>query len=188
MVVLVFLRALEYYRGILLLTSNCVRKFDEAVTSRISLVIPFRSLQSHERERLRLKYTNTILQDPQQRYSLFPDAHDALERIDKSPYTFNGREIKTGNVKPMRSHCLNKSNLRLLVFHMTLRLATEDAKNATNIVRSHITTEASQLIKVKAQHVTSVMKYLEQFEDYQRGEFGKDRETLAFEEERRNRT
>jgi SpoVK/Ycf46/Vps4 family AAA+-type ATPase len=53
----VFLRVLEYYDGILILTSNCVGTFDAASKSRIQLSLPYPKLQ--EADRLQI-WTNFI--------------------------------------------------------------------------------------------------------------------------------
>jgi hypothetical protein len=50
--VLVFLRKLEYYQGIMLLTTNRVRDFDDAIQSRIHLMIRYDPLGVNTRTRL----------------------------------------------------------------------------------------------------------------------------------------
>ena len=45
----VFLRVLEYYDGILILTTNRVGTFDEAFKSRIRLAIPYSNLNEDQR-------------------------------------------------------------------------------------------------------------------------------------------
>jgi SpoVK/Ycf46/Vps4 family AAA+-type ATPase len=48
----IFLRVLEYYDGILILTTNRVGTFDEAFKSRIQLAVHYPTLQRPERERI----------------------------------------------------------------------------------------------------------------------------------------
>lgn len=48
----VFLRAMEYYRGILFLTTNRVGKFDDAFMSRIHVVIGYEDLGQKQQEEL----------------------------------------------------------------------------------------------------------------------------------------
>jgi hypothetical protein len=50
--VLVFLRKLEYYQGIMLLTTNRVRDFDNAIQSRIPLALGYDPLGVDTRRRL----------------------------------------------------------------------------------------------------------------------------------------
>ncbi|EME76877.1 uncharacterized protein MYCFIDRAFT_43888, partial [Pseudocercospora fijiensis CIRAD86] len=47
-----FLRILEYYKGILILTTNRIVKFDEAFHSRIHLTLPFQPLDQKCRENI----------------------------------------------------------------------------------------------------------------------------------------
>ncbi|CAI6034512.1 unnamed protein product [Clonostachys chloroleuca] len=48
----VFLRVLEYYNGILILTSNRVGTFDEAFKSRIQLSLHYKNLDQHQRREI----------------------------------------------------------------------------------------------------------------------------------------
>ncbi|KAM0747705.1 P-loop containing nucleoside triphosphate hydrolase protein [Meredithblackwellia eburnea MCA 4105] len=48
----VFLRELEYYRGIMLLTTNRLSRFDEAFASRFALTLKFNELDFEDRRRL----------------------------------------------------------------------------------------------------------------------------------------
>lgn len=57
----VLLRVLEYYQGILILTTNRIRSFDIAVQSRINLAIQFSDLK--ERQKMNI-FTNLINQLP----------------------------------------------------------------------------------------------------------------------------
>ena len=103
-----FLRALEYYRGILFLTSNCVIKFDEAITSRTSLIIEFKNFNKHEKTKLRDDYREKVEIDS--RYILRQDAENQLELMVESDQPYNGREINNGINEPDSSR-LNPSSL-----------------------------------------------------------------------------
>ncbi|OCK88233.1 uncharacterized protein K441DRAFT_589725, partial [Cenococcum geophilum 1.58] len=48
--VCIFLRKLEYYKGILFLTTNRVKTIDEAIASRIHLVFRYSSLNKDARK------------------------------------------------------------------------------------------------------------------------------------------
>jgi SpoVK/Ycf46/Vps4 family AAA+-type ATPase len=56
----VFLRVLEYYDGILLLTSNRVGTFDEAFKSRIQLALHYDSLDQGQREQIWTNFINRL--------------------------------------------------------------------------------------------------------------------------------
>lgn len=87
----VFLRALEYYDGILILTSNRVGRFDEAFKSRIQLAIRYRPLDEHQRT----KIWETFIR----RLEIFQeDGIDFADLMDHVPdfakKEMNGREIR----------------------------------------------------------------------------------------------
>jgi hypothetical protein len=48
----IFLRALEYYRGLLILTTNRVQSFDGAFLSRIHVALHYKNLRDEDRERI----------------------------------------------------------------------------------------------------------------------------------------
>lgn len=48
----VFLRALEYYQGLMFLTTNRIGTFDEAILSRIHVILHFPDLTDHERAKI----------------------------------------------------------------------------------------------------------------------------------------
>ncbi|KAI4223765.1 MAG: hypothetical protein LQ349_007366 [Xanthoria aureola] len=146
-----FLRSLEYYRGILFLTSNSVRKFDEAILSRVLLVIGFKNLETIDRKRLRLHYQEKIQKENGNRYEILRGARESLEKIDQSDYVYNGREIKN-------------------VFQMALALATEDGRKSR---------QAGERISVNDPHVSMVMKRHEDFIDYQKRQSGGSRDKIA---------
>ncbi|KAL6694520.1 AAA family ATPase [Trichoderma pleuroticola] len=87
----VFLRVLEYYDGILILTSNRVGTFDEAFKSRIQLAVHYSSLTTHQRTKIwgnfiqRLKELNEDGID-------FVDLEDNIEQLASKE--MNGREIR----------------------------------------------------------------------------------------------
>jgi len=59
LLVLVFLRKLEYYQGIILLTTNQIRDFDNMIQSRIHLVFQYSPLGNDTRKEI----WNTFLQN-----------------------------------------------------------------------------------------------------------------------------
>lgn len=91
---IVFLRALEYYSGILFLTTNRVQSFDPAALDRMMLLIRYEPLSNKVRRRIR---ENSIQKmDETNRFDLSPAARDALSNIDKDEYAWSGREITSG--------------------------------------------------------------------------------------------
>ena len=82
----VFLRILEYYQGILFLTTNRAEEFDQAFISRIHLVIDYYPLDVKRRNRI----WRNLTEDIPKHKSLDKSGFEALA----SEFDINGREIK----------------------------------------------------------------------------------------------
>jgi AAA+ superfamily predicted ATPase len=82
----VFLRSMEYYAGIMLLTTNQKEAFDEAFQSRIHLQIPYLPANRAQRKAM---WTN-IIEAQSAEHNLDDAAFERLATI----YKRNGREIK----------------------------------------------------------------------------------------------
>ncbi|KAL3481494.1 P-loop containing nucleoside triphosphate hydrolase protein [Aspergillus californicus] len=86
----VFLRVLEYYSGILILTSNRIGTFDEAFKSRVQLTLHYPQLDESSRRRIWFKFI-TRLQDT----NSDTKADQMLENLDQlAKFKLNGREIR----------------------------------------------------------------------------------------------
>lgn len=87
----VFLRALEYYDGILILTSNRVGTFDEAFKSRIQLALHYKPLDETKRRQI---WENFFirLQGMDELQIDFDDINRHLG--DLAEYPMNGRQIR----------------------------------------------------------------------------------------------
>lgn len=78
-----FLRTLEYYRGILFLTTNRVRDFDDAMQSRIDLPLKYPDLSKETRK--------TIWIDFLKRNNTFPVNESDVESLAEKD--LNGRQV-----------------------------------------------------------------------------------------------
>ncbi|KAK4061556.1 uncharacterized protein Triagg1_10265 [Trichoderma aggressivum f. europaeum] len=87
----VFLRVLEYYDGILILTSNRVGTFDEAFKSRIQLAIHYGSLTTHQRTKIWENFVDRLRELNEEGID-FDDLEDNIEQLAKKE--MNGREIR----------------------------------------------------------------------------------------------
>jgi hypothetical protein len=86
----VFLRVLEYYSGILVLTSNRIGTFDEAFKSRVQLTLHYPTLDESSRHRIWLNFIRR-LQDTNSEAKV----EQILENIDDlAKFKLNGREIR----------------------------------------------------------------------------------------------
>ncbi|KAI1451691.1 hypothetical protein F4805DRAFT_473407 [Annulohypoxylon moriforme] len=87
----VFLRVLEYYEGILILTSNRVHIFDEAFKSRIQLALYYPELGPSQRRRIWKNFLGRLKEINDDSVDL-DDLQDHLE--DLKDVKMNGREIR----------------------------------------------------------------------------------------------
>ena len=83
---LVFLRLLEYYDGLLVLTTNRINSFDPAFESRVDIAINYPELSSTSRRQI---WMNFIERVPEKDRSLSDSDLDTLAGI-----ALNGRQIK----------------------------------------------------------------------------------------------
>ncbi|OJD32646.1 aaa family atpase [Diplodia corticola] len=86
----VFLRAVEYYDGILILTSNRVGKFDEAFKSRIQLAVHYPSLGEAERRKIWRKFISSLVPEEPDRVVCELNRHIHM----LSQQELNGRQIR----------------------------------------------------------------------------------------------
>jgi hypothetical protein len=86
----VFLRMLEYYEGILILTSNRVGTFDEAFRSRINIALHYEDLKPRSRRKI---WSNFLarLKDTEDGENL-DEIEDRLDEL--ATHKLNGREIR----------------------------------------------------------------------------------------------
>lgn len=115
----IFLRALEYYSGILFMTTNRVRTFDDAFKSRIHVPLRYDELPHHSRVKIWKNFMESI--------------GDAAENLDDAAYDelaqgrLNGRQIKNviGTAKSLAAHKKKKLGYQQLKQVMEIQKAFE---------------------------------------------------------------
>ncbi|KAI0377552.1 P-loop containing nucleoside triphosphate hydrolase protein [Hypomontagnella monticulosa] len=91
----IFLRALEYYRGVLFLTTNRVQTFDSAFTSRIHVALHYKSLTDSDREKIWLNSFERLERDSAGKVHVGVATREyAYESRDVQSLRWNGREIR----------------------------------------------------------------------------------------------
>ncbi|KAL6355939.1 hypothetical protein LRP88_09523 [Fusarium phalaenopsidis] len=88
----VFLRALEYYEGILILTTNRVGTFDEAFKSRIQLALRYEKLQGSQRKQIWRNFLERLKEIGEEDKIDFDDIVLNLDELAR--YPMNGRQIR----------------------------------------------------------------------------------------------
>ncbi len=96
----VFLRAMEYFQGILFLTTNRVGHFDEAFKSRIHVAIGYEPLDDGAREKIWDNLFHKLKEDHKNGGPEILYEYDAKQYVKKDPEVkklkWNGREIRNG--------------------------------------------------------------------------------------------
>ncbi|KAK8104750.1 ATPase [Apiospora kogelbergensis] len=91
----IFLRALEYYRGVLFLTTNRVRSFDAAFTSRIHVALHYKPLTDADRQKVWVNSFERLERDGGGRVHVSVATREyAYEARDVAALAWNGREIR----------------------------------------------------------------------------------------------
>ncbi|RDW64664.1 hypothetical protein BP6252_10315 [Coleophoma cylindrospora] len=124
----VFLRMLEYYEGILILTSNRVGTFDEAFRSRIHIALHYEDLKPRSRKQIWSNFL-TRLEDTDEGENV-DQIKDRLDELAK--HDLNGREIRNAlsTARQLASHEGEKMRWK------HLELAIKTTNNFGNYLRN----------------------------------------------------
>ncbi|KAK4195110.1 putative ATPase family AAA domain-containing protein 3B [Triangularia verruculosa] len=90
----VFLRALEYYRGVLILTTNRAESFDDAFTSRIHVALHYRELDAEQRGGIWEVGFDRLERESKGGVVVGREVREWVRR--KGGLEWNGREIRNG--------------------------------------------------------------------------------------------
>lgn len=92
-----FLRAMEYYQGILFLTTNRVGMFDEAFISRINLTIYYPPFSTKARAEVWESFFSKLEREREGKIRVHNNTRAYVEESDElSALQWNGREIRNG--------------------------------------------------------------------------------------------
>lgn len=96
----IFLRALEYYQGLLFLTTNRVGTFDDAFVSRIHVVIHYPDFTNGQRAQIWDTFFNKLEKERESIKFTQRTVDYAKESKEMQSLGWNGREIRNGNYEP----------------------------------------------------------------------------------------
>ncbi|ROW07796.1 hypothetical protein VMCG_03584 [Cytospora schulzeri] len=144
----IFLRALEYYRGVLFLTTNRVESFDPAFTSRIHVALHYKRLSDQDRARIWANNFDRLERDSQGKVYVTHGARDYAcdgeGDNDVNKLRWNGREIRNA-------------------LQTAVALAETEAEE-----------EGLERVGVAAKHLKQVVKMSRGFKDFMRKRRGYD--------------
>jgi hypothetical protein len=151
----VFLRALEYYRGVLFLTTNRVRTFDAAFTSRIHVALHYGALTDADRERIWMNGFERLERDAGGRVHVSVAAREfAWASTDVRSLRWNGREIRNA------------------------------LQTAVALAESEALEDGSDVVMVTEKHLRSVVRMSRGFKNFmQRGRLREDDSVLDEDEQ-----
>ncbi|KAI0865535.1 hypothetical protein F4860DRAFT_461844 [Xylaria cubensis] len=141
-----FLRALEYYRGVLFLTTNRVQAFDSAFLSRIHVALHYKNLRDEDRERI---WANT--------FERLERESNGTVRISTATRNLLLSSSAIGNDaggSRIRSLKWNGREIRNAM-QMMLAMAESEARE-----------EGSKVVTVSQKHVSAVVNLSGDFRDY----------------------
>ena len=102
----VFLRELEYYQGIIFLTTNLYETIDTAFRSRVNIHLLFSPLAFSARTQLWRKFLTRMSATEDPPHALFANLSES-DINQLAAWELNGREIKNA-IKTVRTWCLCK--------------------------------------------------------------------------------
>lgn len=91
-----FLRALEFYDGILFLTTNRVGSFDDAFMSRVHVQLHYPKFTDEQRQQLWKTFTGKLVRERGDYMRLNIDAKEYIGSAEVRALEWNGREIRNG--------------------------------------------------------------------------------------------
>jgi SpoVK/Ycf46/Vps4 family AAA+-type ATPase len=91
-----FLRALEYYDGILFLTTNRVGLFDDAFISRIHIHIYYPDFSDEDRKKIWQTFIDKLHKERTGHLRVHIGAKEYIEGKEVTRLKWNGREIRNG--------------------------------------------------------------------------------------------
>ncbi len=121
----VLLRILEYFKGILFLTSNRVKTFDEAFSSRINVTVRYKDLTEPQRKRVWTMWLDRAQDDIQDRREFDEQLEEGMELVKAE---LNGRQIRNvfrSALSMARSRALGDQQLKLSDVERVLKRTME---------------------------------------------------------------
>jgi len=113
-----FLRSLEYYDGILFLTTNRVGQFDDAFTSRIHHKFQYPDFTDEDRKTIWKSFMEKLEKERGTSIRLAIDAKEYLANSkEMEQVKWNGREIRNGKLSLILAGCY-LARFRLMNIHL----------------------------------------------------------------------
>jgi SpoVK/Ycf46/Vps4 family AAA+-type ATPase len=125
----VFLRVLEYYDGILILTTNRIGTFDEAFKSRVQLALHYPPLNDKAREEIWHNFMRSLFAEGEN--VDFEELNEKIYVLAK--HKLNGRQIRNTISTARQLAQYRKEKLRFVHMNQALQVVDEFEKYVTDV-------------------------------------------------------
>lgn len=125
----VFLRVLEYYDGILILTTNRIGTFDEAFKSRVQLALHYPPLNDEAREEIWHNFMTSLYEKGED--ADFKGLKEKLHTLAK--HKLNGRQIRNTISTARQLAQFKNEKLRFVHINQALQVVDEFEKYVTDV-------------------------------------------------------
>ncbi|KAK7430100.1 hypothetical protein QQZ08_003284 [Neonectria magnoliae] len=138
----VFLRALEYYRGVLFLTTNRVQWFDPAFLSRIHVALHYKNLRDEDRERIWTNNFDRLTRDSNSLIHISTAARDFVwNSREVQSLKWNGREIRNAMQTALalaESESQEQNTDRIMIGEKHLRAVVKMSRGFRDYIKTSI--------------------------------------------------
>jgi len=149
-----FLRGLEFFDGILFLTTNRVGVFDDAFISRVHVKLYYPEFNDKQRQQIWQTFVDKLARERSRDMRLHPDAKYYLKGKEVRAMKWNGREIRNGTF-PQSTSFFGCTNFSDTAFQTAVALAEYDAEK-----------DEEGKIMVTDDHLRAVVELSKDFQDY----------------------
>lgn len=160
-----FLRALEYFKGIVFLTTNRVGTFDEAFISRIHVPIYYGEFTPEQRIKVWDTFFEKLELDRERTMRILSSAKDYVDSPELQNLKWNGREIRNGNDKSFLNYlpvlyCFSGC-MPVLITSLSLAFQV-----AVALAEAQGQRDDKGRVLIKKEHIKATVDMSKEFSDY----------------------
>lgn len=157
-IVSIFLRRMEYFSGLLFLTTNRVGQIDDAFLSRVSVVLQYDQLSNETREKIW--------------HGFFRRLHEDAEKMP------GARKVEVGSYA--QNYVLHDQEVRDMLWNgREIRNALQTAISLASYKAFQEGKSSKDPVKVEQEHFRSVVSMSRKFKEYMRGISGMEEDERA---------
>lgn len=155
-----FLRALEYFKGIVFLTTNRVGTFDEAFISRIHVPIYYGEFTPEQRIKVWDTFFEKLELDRESTMRILSSAKDYVQSSELQNLKWNGREIRNGNDIPVLAYWCSR-RVQVLICRLPSAFQV-----AVALAEAQGQKDDKGRVLIKKEHIKATVDMSKEFSDY----------------------